>query len=61
MRQQATFIKTRGYLLQTSDVTNSNTKKSNVETNIQTEDTSGELNNVEVTQTIIGITQKLHR
>ena len=34
LRQQATYIKTREYLLQTVNFTNSNTEKSNIETNI---------------------------
>ena len=45
--QQATYIEKRGYLLQTANVTNSNTKNSNVETDIQIEDTSGESNNID--------------
>ena len=52
MRQQATYLETRGYLLQTDNVTNSNTENSNVETNIPIEDTSGESNNIEVTEAI---------
>ena len=52
MRQQATYIEKQAYLLQTANVTNSNTENSNVETNIQIEDTSGESNNIEVTETI---------
>ena len=47
LRQQATYIEKRGYLLQTANVTNSNTKNSNVETDIQIEDTSGESNNID--------------
>ena len=42
LRQQATYIEKRAYLLQTANVTNSNTENSNVETNIQIEDISGE-------------------
>ena len=34
LRQQATYIKTRGYLFQTANFMNSNTEKSNIETNI---------------------------
>ena len=52
LRQQATYLETRGYLLQTDNVTNSNTENSNVEINIQIEDTSGESNNIEVTEAI---------
>ena len=52
LRQQATYLETRGYLLQTDNVTNSNTENSNVETNIPIEDTSGESNNIEVTEAI---------
>ena len=40
--REATYIEKRGYLLQTANVTNSNTENSNVETDIQIEDTSGE-------------------
>ena len=54
LRQQATYIEKRAYLLQTANVTNSNTENSNFETNIQIEDTSGESNNIEVTETIDG-------
>ena len=63
LRQQATYIEKRGYLLQTANVTNSNTKNSNLETNIQIEDTSGDSSNTEVKlqrQSMIAITQKLH-
>lgn len=54
MRQQAAYFKTRGYLLQTTNFTNSNAKKRNIETNIQTENTSGESNKIKVTKTING-------
>ena len=63
LRQQATYIEKRGYLLQTANVTNSNTKNSNLETNMQIEDTSGDSSNTEVKlqrQSMIAITQKLH-
>ena len=59
-RKKAKYIKTRRYFLQTANFTNSNTEKSNVETNIQTEDTFGESSNIEATETIIATT-KLHR
>ena len=52
LRQQATYIEKRGYLLQTANVTNSNTEHSNVETDIQIEDTSRESNNIEVAEAI---------
>ena len=52
LRQQATYIEKQRYLLENANVANSNTENSNVETNIQTEDTSRELNNIEVTETI---------
>ena len=52
LRQQATYIEKRGYLLQTANVTNSNTENSNVETNLQIEDTSEESSNIEATETI---------
>ena len=42
LRQQATYIEKRAYLLRTANVTNSNTENSNV----------GESNNIEVTETI---------
>ena len=45
--QQATYIEKRGYLLQIANVTNSN-----IETDTQIEDTSGELNNIEVAEAI---------
>ena len=49
--QQATYIKARGYVLQTANFTNSIAEKSNVEIKIETDDTSGESNNIEVTET----------
>ena len=52
LRQQATYIEERGYLPQTAHVTNRNTENSNVETDIQTEDTSTESNNIEVAEAI---------
>ena len=52
LRQQATYIDKLGHLLQTANDTNSNTGNSNVETNIQIEDTTGESNNIEGTETI---------
>ena len=51
-RQQATHIEKREYLLQTANVTNSNTENSNIETNMQIEHTSGEWNNIEVAEAI---------
>ena len=45
--QQATYIEKRGYLLQIANVTNSN-----IETDTQIEDTSGQLNNIEVAEAI---------
>ena len=53
LRQQATCIKKGGHLLQTANVNNSNTENSNVETDIQSEDTSRESNNIEVAEAIV--------
>ena len=50
--RQATYMEERGYLPQTAHVTNRNTENSNVETDIQTEDTSTESNNIEVAEAI---------
>ena len=52
LRQQATYIEKWGYLLQTANITNSNTENSNVETDTQIADTSGESNNIEVAEAI---------
>ena len=52
LRQQATYIEKWGYLLQTANVTNSSTEHSNVETDIQTGDTSGEPNTIEVAEAV---------
>ena len=50
MRQQA-YIEKRGCLLQTANVTNSNTENSILKC-VQIEDTSGESNNIEVAEAI---------
>ena len=52
LRQQATYIKTREWFIKTANFTNRNTEKSDVETNIQTDDTSGKSNNIKVVETI---------
>ena len=38
VREVKTYIKTRGYLSQTANVSNSNAEKSNTETNKQTQE-----------------------
>ena len=50
LRQQATYIEKQGYLLETANVTNSNTENSTIEIDTQTGDTSRESNIIEVAE-----------
>ena len=59
LKQHATYIEKRGYLLQTANVTNSNIENSNLETDIQLLE-SRVIQKLQ-RQSMIAITQNLHR